>query len=161
MLEPAVINRIRHIFLHPRPHVSISQATDLLGWSRGEMTAAIATGEIVLMETPLGKWIWREEYGQGAGAVDARGHRRGARRRGGRCSAACGSAGRASSADSPLPTGHAHVPRRAAADHGQRRPDPRELEGVASEHADELSAVILGFGAALAWPDTESPQLPC
>ena len=25
------------------------------------MTAAIAAGEIVLMETPLGKWVWREE----------------------------------------------------------------------------------------------------
>ena len=37
----------------------------------------------------------------------------------------------------------------------------RELEGVASEHAQELSAVVPGFGAALAWPDAESPQLPC
>lgn len=61
MLEPALIDRIRHIFLHPRPHVSISSATALLGWSRAKMKDAIATGEIVLMETPLGKWVWREE----------------------------------------------------------------------------------------------------
>lgn len=37
----------------------------------------------------------------------------------------------------------------------------RELEGVASEHAEELSSVVPGFGAALAWPDAESAQLPC
>ena len=37
----------------------------------------------------------------------------------------------------------------------------RELEGVASEHADVLSAVVPGFAAALAWPDAGSPPLPC
>ena len=61
MLEPTLIADIRHIFLHQRPHVSISQATALLGWTRSQMTEAIAAGEVVLMETPLGKWIWREE----------------------------------------------------------------------------------------------------
>jgi hypothetical protein len=29
----------------------------------------------------------------------------------------------------------------------------RELDGVASAHARELSAVVPGFGAALGWPD--------
>lgn len=37
----------------------------------------------------------------------------------------------------------------------------RELEGLASEDAQELSCVVPGFGAALAWPDAESPQVPC
>jgi hypothetical protein len=37
----------------------------------------------------------------------------------------------------------------------------RQLEGVASEHAEQLSAVVPGFGAALAWPDAEHAQLPC
>lgn len=32
----------------------------------------------------------------------------------------------------------------------------REVEGVAREHAEQLSAVIAGFAAALAWPDAES-----
>ena len=44
MLEPTLIDRIRHIFLYPRPHVSISSATTLLGWSRAQMKDAIATG---------------------------------------------------------------------------------------------------------------------
>jgi len=44
-----------------RPHVSISQATALLGWTRREMSEAIPSGEVELMTTPLGKWFWREE----------------------------------------------------------------------------------------------------
>src|SRR5260221_3710548 len=61
MLEPEVIRRIRHIFLQPRPHVSIWQATDLLGWTRGEMNDAIAAGDVELMTTPPGKRFWRAE----------------------------------------------------------------------------------------------------
>jgi len=34
MLEPDLISRIRHIFLHPRPHVSISQAAGLCTYRR-------------------------------------------------------------------------------------------------------------------------------
>lgn len=37
----------------------------------------------------------------------------------------------------------------------------RELEGIASEHSEELSAVVPGFAAAFAWPDGEAAQLPC
>jgi hypothetical protein len=161
MLEPTVINRIRHIFLHQRPHVSISQATDLLGWTRVEMKAAIASGEIVLMETPLGKWVWREELMAKALEVWSREA----------VEEALGPA-----ADAVLPHAvrlaelRARIPRYQVAMltylAEQQRTTvsdvlTRELEGVASTHAEELSAVVPGFGAALAWPDTESPQLPC
>jgi hypothetical protein len=61
MLEPDVISRIRHIFLHPRPHVSIMQATALLGWSRRRMSEAIEEGEVELWTTPVGKWFPRAE----------------------------------------------------------------------------------------------------
>src|SRR5438270_4599648 len=57
MLEADVISRIRHIFLHPRPHVSILQATALLGWSRRQMSEAIENGEVELWTTPLRKWF--------------------------------------------------------------------------------------------------------
>ena len=53
MIDPIVEARIRHIFLHPRPHFSISTATALLGWPRGKMKAAITSGEIETMQTPL------------------------------------------------------------------------------------------------------------
>jgi len=36
----------------------------------------------------------------------------------------------------------------------------RELDGVISAHAEELSWAIVGFADALAWPDAESTQLP-
>jgi hypothetical protein len=61
MLDPDVIDRIRHIFLHPRPHLSIFQATLLLGWTRHQMDEAIASGDVELMTTPIGKWFWRHE----------------------------------------------------------------------------------------------------
>ena len=61
MLETDVISRIRHIFLQPRPHVSISQATALLGWTRRQMSEAIRLGEVDLWTTPLGKWFPRSE----------------------------------------------------------------------------------------------------
>src|SRR5436305_8898614 len=61
MLDQDLINRIRSIFLHPRPHVSIAEATALLGWSRAEMTQAIAAGEVEVTSTSVGKWLWREE----------------------------------------------------------------------------------------------------
>src|SRR5258706_7216351 len=61
MLEPDLAERIRRIFLQPRPHVSIMTATWLLGWTSRQMTAAIDSGAIVLTSTPLGKWVWREE----------------------------------------------------------------------------------------------------
>ena len=31
----------------------------------------------------------------------------------------------------------------------------RELDGVASAHAEELASVIPGFAAAMTWPDVE------
>ena len=37
----------------------------------------------------------------------------------------------------------------------------KELDGIASTHAPELSAAIPGFAAAFTWPDTELTQLPC
>jgi len=55
MLETDVVDRIRHIFLQPRPHVSIMQAEGLLGWTRRQMSEAIASGEVELWTTPLGK----------------------------------------------------------------------------------------------------------
>src|SRR5258708_39336121 len=59
MLETDVISPIRDIFLQPRPHVSISQATRLLGWTHRQMSAAIEAGGVELWTTPLGEWVPR------------------------------------------------------------------------------------------------------
>lgn len=161
MLEPDVIHRIRHIFLQERPHVSISQATALLGWTRAEMQAAIRLGSVELMQTPLGKWFWREELMSKAletWPLDT-------------IEEALGE-----DADRILP--HAirtaelrvRLPRHHIAmleyKAGQQRTTvshalARELDGIASADAHELSAAIPGFAAALAWPDAENIRLPC
>jgi hypothetical protein len=154
MLDPAVVERIRHIFLHHRLNVSISQATSLLGWSRREMTAAIAKGEIVLVATPLGKWVAREELMAKALELWPREV----------IEAALGGA-----AEAVLPHAVRLAELRARIPHyqltmlehfaGQRRTTvsdvlTHELEAVASEHLEELSTAIPGFDAALAWPET-------
>ncbi len=37
----------------------------------------------------------------------------------------------------------------------------RELDGIASAHAEELSAVIPGFAAAMVWPEVEMAMAVC
>ena len=146
MLESTLIDRIRHIFLHPRPHVSISSATALLGWSRAQMKEAIATGEIVLMETPLGKWVWREELM--AKALERWPNEV--------VEEALGSdADRVLSKAVRLAELRARSPRYQLAMlqylAEQQRTTARALE---------LARVLPGFVAALEWPDGEA-QLPC
>lgn len=161
MLEPVVIRRIRHIFLHPRPHVSISQATDLLGWSRERMTAAIDAGEIVLMQTPLGKWVWREELM--AKALEAWTREAIEEALGAEAEAVLPHAARLAELRARIPRYQLAMLEYFAEEQQTTVSDvlTRELEGVASEHAQVLVAVVPGFAAALAWPDAESPQLPC
>lgn len=51
MVEPDVINRIRAIFLHPEPRVTVTEAAHLLGWSSGRMNEALRDGEIEVVGT--------------------------------------------------------------------------------------------------------------
>ncbi|HYI12785.1 MAG TPA: hypothetical protein VEK57_27295 [Thermoanaerobaculia bacterium] len=57
MLDPALIQRIRAIFLHHESRVTIAEGAGMLGWSRAEMDAAIRDGEIEVVETCSGKRI--------------------------------------------------------------------------------------------------------
>jgi len=57
MLAPALIDRIRAIFLHHESRVTIADAAGLLGWSRAEMNAAIRDGDVEVVETCSGKRI--------------------------------------------------------------------------------------------------------
>ena len=61
MLDPLLIQRIRAIFLHREPRVTVGVAADLLGWSFAEMKAAIAYGDIEVVETSGGTRIERCE----------------------------------------------------------------------------------------------------
>jgi hypothetical protein len=57
MLDTALIQRIRAIFLHHESRVTIAEATGMLGWSRAAMNAALRNGEIEVVETCSGKRI--------------------------------------------------------------------------------------------------------
>jgi len=161
MPDQDLINRIRTIFLHQRPHVSIAEATVLLGWSRGEMSRAIAAGEVEVTATAVGKWLWREELMAKALELWP--------------AEAIEEALRADAAK-VLPEAvrlidlHVRLPRHQVAmlEHFAEREHAsvssvlaRELDGVASAYADELSGAVRGFADALAWPDAEGTQLPC
>jgi hypothetical protein len=156
-----LINRIRTIFLHQRPHVTLAKATVLLGWKRSDMSRAIADGEVEVNVTAVGKWIWREELMAKAleiWALDAIEEALGA------------------DANSVLPDGirltdlHVRLPRHHVAmlQHFAERDHTtisdvlaRELDGVASANSQELSWSVAGFAEALAWPDPETTQPPC
>jgi hypothetical protein len=162
MPDQDLINRIRTIFLHLRPHVSIAEGTVLLGWSRGEMSRAIAAGEVEVTSTALDRWIWREELM--AKAVEL-------------WSAETIEEALGADADAVLPDGvrltdlHVRLPRHqvamlaAFAERDRTTVSDvlaRELDAVASAHADELSWRVAGFAEALRWPDAEAvTQLPC
>ncbi|HEX8619029.1 MAG TPA: hypothetical protein VF911_15705 [Thermoanaerobaculia bacterium] len=154
MPDQDLINRIRTIFLHQRPHVTIAEATVLLGWSRGEMSRAIASGEVEVTSTSIGKWIWREELMAKALEV---------------WSAEVIEEALGADADGVLPEAvrlidlHVRLPRYQAAmlawlAERERTTVSdvlaRELDGVASVHADELSWAVAGFADALAWPES-------
>ncbi|HEX9983581.1 MAG TPA: hypothetical protein VGF69_09970 [Thermoanaerobaculia bacterium] len=161
MPDEDLINRIRTIFLHQRPHVTIAEATVLLGWSRGEMSRAIAAGEVEVTSTSVGRWLWREELM--AKALEL-------------WSPETIEEALGANAEGVLPEAvrlidlHVRLPRHQVAmlarfaERDQTSVSSvlaRELDGVASAHADELSSIVAGFADALAWPDADAAQLPC
>jgi hypothetical protein len=155
MLEPTVVARIRHIFLHPRPHVSISQATDLLGWTPAKMAASIGAGEVVLMETPLGKWVTRQELM--AKALELWSREAIEEALGAEAEAVLPRVVRLAELRARIPRYQVVMLEYLA---GRQQTTvsevlTRELEGVASAHAVELTAAVPGFGAALSWPDAD------
>jgi excisionase family DNA binding protein len=64
MLDSVLIQRIQAIFLHHEARVTIGEAAGMLGWSRGEMDAAIANGEIEVVGTGSGTRIERQELAE-------------------------------------------------------------------------------------------------
>jgi hypothetical protein len=160
MLDSELIDRIRDIFLHPRPHVSISSATALLGWSRREMADALAAGEITSMPAPGGQWICREELLakamelwpletiEEALGLDA--------------DTALPAALRLADLRTRVPRYHLAMLIYLAARHGTSIRDVliRSLDDLASLHAEELSAMVPGFAAAVAWPEGADAGAP-
>src|SRR4051812_12332581 len=64
MLNPTLIQRIRAIFLHHDARVTVGEAAGMLGWSRAEMDAAIANGEIEIVGTGRGTRVELRELAE-------------------------------------------------------------------------------------------------
>ena len=153
MLDQDLINRIRAIFLHERPHVSIAEATVLLGWSGGEMARAIGAGEVEVTSTSAGEGLWREELmakGLEIWAAEV-------------IEEALGAEVGVLPEAVRLIDLHVRLPRHqvamlaAFAERDRSSVScvlARELDGVASAHAGELASMVAGFAEALGWPSS-------
>jgi len=151
MLDESTRSRIRHIFLSPRPNFVLMTAADLLGLTLKKLKREIEDGAIVAVWTALGERMTREELV----AVAMQTWEQSV------IEAALGKY-----APSVLPEAirlvelRARVPRyqrdvlRALARREGTSVDAvltRELEGVASAHAEELAGVP-GLSMAMQWP---------
>jgi hypothetical protein len=144
---------IRHIFLSPRPHFALLIVAQLLGMTLKELKREIEDGAIVAVSTALGQRMSREELAAVAmqtweqSVIEE-----------------------ALEADAPavLPDAIRLVELRARIPRYQRNDVAgvgaagrgtsvdailtREMEDLASAHAEELASVMPELGMALAWP---------
>lgn len=155
---PDVAEHIRAIFLHREPYVTKKEAAALLGWSFGQLKLAIAEGDIETYQTcggvriPLAEVaaIARERW-QPAMIEEALG------------------ADAAAILPAPLWTRTITVrlPRYQVAvlDHFAQKEGvtvdaivARRVDGLMSEHSEDLAGVIEDFGVALNWPESHDAK---
>jgi hypothetical protein len=161
MLTPDLSERIRSIFLHDEPRVTLAGAARLLGRSHDEIIAAIAEGDIETIATEAGPMIDIREIAEQALHVwplvtieEALG----------------------TDASLILPPGvrtrrfSARLPRyiiaalqRLAEENGESVEAflTRELHGIAHANKDRLAAVIPGFAEAIDWPLSDDETQAC
>jgi hypothetical protein len=147
-------NRIRHIFLSPRPNIPLMPAADLLGITLKELKREVESGAIVAVSTKLGQRVAREELMAAAMRV---------------WDQAAIEEALGEDAAAALPEAirlvelRARVPRyqrdmlRYLAERNRTTVDEvltRELEDIACAHAEELAAVVPGFDMAMVWPES-------
>jgi hypothetical protein len=160
MLDPAITERIRTIFLHPRAYVSIEEAAVMLDWSHERMTEALERGEVDLVRTCSGEGVPREEVISQATAVwpldvieEALGRS---------ASSVLPAALRTRNVRVRLPQYQVAMLERLAAT-WQRTVSQLltyELEDLAAVHFDEFAQTIPGFAEAFHWPNHEKAELP-
>jgi hypothetical protein len=156
MLDSTLIQRIRAIFLHREPRVTVGEAAGMLGWSRGEMDAPIANGEIEVVGTGSGTPIELRELAEVALQ---------------RWSLASIEEALGRDAASILPSGlrtrkfTVRLPRyqigalEVVAEDGREPVEAmlmRMFEELADLHHERLARVIPGLREAMAWPGADS-----
>jgi hypothetical protein len=152
-LDEITPTRIRHIFLSPRPSFALTTATLLLGMTMKELKRELETGAIVAVSTRLGRRVAREEMIAAAFRTweqtvieEALGDE---------AAALLPEAIRLVELRARLPRYQRDMLRYLAEKDGTSVDEvlTRELEDVASAHAEELAAAVAGFELALTWPE--------
>jgi hypothetical protein len=152
-MDESTRNRIRHIFLSPRPSFALMPAADLLGMTLKDFKREIADGAIVAVSTGLGQRITREEMIAAAMRLweqsvieEALGED---------AAAVLPEAIRLVELRARVPRYQREMLRYLARQNGTTVDEvlTRELEDVACAHSEELAAAVPGFDMALAWPE--------
>ena len=158
-MDESTRNRIRHIFLWPRPNFPLMTASGLLGMSFEALKKEIADGVILAVSTRLGQRITHEEMVATAMRI---------------WELAVIEEALGDDAASVLPEAirlvelRARIPRyqkemlHYLARRHQTTVDEvltRELEDIACAWADELSSAVPGFANALEWPAATPPDI--
>jgi hypothetical protein len=153
VLDGTTHNRIRHIFLSPRPSFALMTASDLLGMTLKDLKREIEDGAIVAASTGLGQRVTREEMIAAAMRVWEQGVIEDAL--GEDAAAVLPEAIRLVELRARVPRYQREMLRYLARQNGTTVDEvlTRELEDVACAHSEELAAAVPGFDLALAWPE--------
>jgi hypothetical protein len=159
--DPALIERIRNIFLHHEPRVTIDDAAQMLGWSPAQMKAAISGGDIEVLGTCSGKVIeLRELAGQALNqwslaTIEAA--------LGRDASLILPPALRTRKLTVRLPRYQIEALRVLAADGGEAVDTflDRMFQELADTEKERLAPVIPGLAEAIAWPEVTETARPC
>jgi hypothetical protein len=161
VLDPALIERIRTIFLQEGANVSISDAAVLFGWSRRQTKNAVDAGEIETIATRSGKVIAREEVK--AIATDLWSLETIGEALGPEASKVLPEAIRTRELPARLQRYQVAMLEYFAEQRQMSVSNvlARELEDLASAHFEELSLAVDGFAEAFAWPRQDATQRSC
>lgn len=152
-MDETTRNRIRHIFLSPRPSFALMTASGLLGMTLKDLKREIEDGAIVAVSTGLGQRVMREEMIAAAMRVWEQGVIEEAL--GDDAAAVLPEAIRLVELRARVPRYQREMLQYLARQNGTTVDEvlTRELEDVACAHSEELAAAVPGFDTALAWPE--------
>ncbi|HEY0141833.1 MAG TPA: hypothetical protein VGF48_13120 [Thermoanaerobaculia bacterium] len=153
-MDQTTRDRIRHIFLSPRPTFALMPAAELLGMTFGELKREMESGAIVAVSTRLGQRVTREELVAAAMRMWEQSVIEEALGRD--AAAVLPEAIRLVELRARVPRYQRDMLRYLAQQHGTSIDDvlTRELEDVACAHAEELAGAVPGFEMALVWPES-------
>jgi mannose-1-phosphate guanylyltransferase len=151
-MDQSTRSDIRHIFLSPRPNFALMTAANLLGMTLKELKREIEDGVIVAVSTALGQRMTKEELT--AAAMQKWEHAVIEEALGEDAAAVLPEAIRLVELRARVPRYQREMLRVLARQEGTSVDAvlTRELEDVASVHAEELAAAMPELAMAMAWP---------